>query len=71
MTMPRLAGDEVTLRLRETAPDLPIVVMSGFTEADLRQRFGDVPHLWYLQKPFRLPALIELLRKVLPQNNEQ
>jgi hypothetical protein len=40
--------------------------MSGYPEADVRPRFADLLLAGYLQKPFRLPALMDLLHRVLP-----
>jgi len=67
LTMPKLAGDGAARRLRDLSATLPVVLMSGFPEADIAPRFADVPLVYYLQKPFRLPALIDLLRRVLPE----
>ena len=39
--------------------------MSGYPESDLLARFADLKLAGYLQKPFRLPALLELLQRVL------
>jgi CheY-like chemotaxis protein len=67
LTMPKMGGDQAMRRLREQAPQLPIVLMSGYPESDIRSQFADVPLVSYLQKPFRLPALIDMVRKVLPK----
>ncbi len=66
LTMPKLAGDGAVRRLRDLSASLPMVLMSGYPASEMAARFGDVPGLTFLQKPFRLPALIDLLRKVLP-----
>lgn len=55
------SGIHVAKRARETAPDLPIVFMSGYApdlgELDERTR--------YLQKPFRTKTLFEALEGLL------
>jgi PAS domain S-box-containing protein len=66
LTMPRLGGDATLRELRRLAPALPLVLMSGYAERDVAPRFADVVLAGYLQKPFRLPALLDLLRRVLP-----
>jgi signal transduction histidine kinase/CheY-like chemotaxis protein len=67
LSMPKMGGDQAMRKLREAAPKLPIVLMSGYPEGDIRAQFAEVPLVSYLQKPFRLPALIDMVRKVLPK----
>jgi CheY-like chemotaxis protein len=67
MSMPKMGGDQAMRQLREAAPQLPIVLMSGYPEGDVKSQFAGVPLVSYLQKPFRLPALIDMVRKVLPK----
>ena len=65
MKMPGMAGDEVVRRLREIAPGLPVVVLTGhYTTQDLedarRAGAGAVLH-----KPIRLRELHETLKTLL------
>lgn len=62
LTMPRLGGEETLQELRKLQPELPIVVMSGYSEIDARGRFSDEGPSAYLQKPFRIVELIRVLR---------
>src|SRR5262245_6469713 len=66
LSMPLLSGEETLRQLRRLEPALPLVLMSGYAEADVAPRLADLPLAGYLQKPFRLPALEELLRRLLP-----
>jgi PAS domain S-box-containing protein len=66
LTMPRLGGEATLRELRRRAPDLPLVLMSGYPESDIAPRFADLKLAGFLHKPFRLPALIDLLQRVLP-----
>lgn len=65
LTMPHMSGEETIRELRRRAPTLPIVIISGYPERDLTARFGDLAITAYLQKPFRLPALISLFDRLL------
>jgi PAS domain S-box-containing protein len=63
MTMPELDGDEVLAALRHTHPDIPIVVMSGFSKRYAATRIrGDCA---FLQKPFEPEELAAALRSAL------
>jgi PAS domain S-box-containing protein len=66
LTMPRLSGEPLLRELRRLAPGLSVVLMSGYPEAEILPHFSEWGLVGYLQKPFRLPALLELLRRVLP-----
>jgi signal transduction histidine kinase/ActR/RegA family two-component response regulator len=67
-SMPRLNGEATLRELRNRAPRLPLVLMSGYPRSDVAARFSGLELAGYLQKPFRLPALLELLRQVLPSD---
>ena len=63
--LPGLSGAEAAERIREIAPALPIVLMSGRmneeTEAALR-----LPGVHYLQKPFGMEKLAAALDRAAP-----
>ncbi len=65
LTMPMMDGDEVIARMGEIAPDLPIVMMSGFNEQDTIQRVGSRKPNSFLSKPFSIDTLIEKVRPYL------
>jgi CheY-like chemotaxis protein len=50
--LPDLRGDELAERLRAMAPDLPIVVASGYDEAELKARFSHDPKIQVVAKPY-------------------
>ncbi len=54
LSMPRLGGEETYRRLRADHPDLPIVLMSGYTEQAEGQHLTDsgLGVTRFLQKPF-------------------
>ncbi|HSU05911.1 MAG TPA: response regulator [Acetobacteraceae bacterium] len=67
LRMPRLDGVALVRKLRETRPELPVVVMTGYAPADWRstlQHPGEGP-LILLDKPIRLANLLRALREVL------
>jgi PAS domain S-box-containing protein len=67
MSMPRMGGQEAFRRLRERRPDLPVIMMSGYTEQTVAPQFtGSGPGLTaFLQKPFLAEDLMEILREVV------
>ncbi|TNE87410.1 MAG: PAS domain-containing protein [Deltaproteobacteria bacterium] len=65
LTMPRKNGDEVLRAIRPLAPDLRVILSSGYDEQETTARFGDVGPAAFLQKPYRATQLVELVRQQL------
>jgi len=65
LTMPRLDGVETFERLQKTAPGLPVVITSGYTEMEAAERFAGYAVTGFLKKPFQIDALREMLRRLL------
>ncbi len=65
VVMPRLGGVELSRRLRERHPDLPVVLMSGYSETDLR-KFSELDeNSNILKKPFGPEVLTRRVREAL------
>ena len=50
--LPDMRGDDLAAKARQLAPDLPIVVASGFDPAELRLRFAGDGAVVVLGKPY-------------------
>jgi PAS domain S-box-containing protein len=64
MTMPEEDGDEVARRLRHFDPNLKVIATSGYPEAEVRGRFGDLMNA-FLAKPYRAERLREIVGAVI------
>jgi PAS domain S-box-containing protein len=66
LSMPRMGGQETLRRLRERWPDLPVIMMSGYTEEAVAAEFSDAGSRMtaFLQKPFLVEDLVAILRRV-------
>lgn len=71
VSMPDLPGELVFDRIRELAPDLPIVVCSGLGDAELRERFADRKPFGFLHKPFRIDDFEQLLQGAIASTLER
>src|SRR5262249_29396914 len=54
LTMPRASGEEVFHALRLLRPDVRVVLMSGFNEPEVANRFAGKGLAGFVQKPFRV-----------------
>ncbi len=67
VSMPGLTGTQTLDALHERAPDLPVILLSGYSQSDPRINLGDARFHAFLQKPFELDALIhEINRAIAP-----
>ncbi|WP_207456551.1 response regulator [Azospirillum sp. SYSU D00513] len=63
MRMPVMDGRELIRHVRQRRPDLPVVVMTGYSENIPREEAG---RLAVLRKPFPLGKLGHVLQTLLP-----
>jgi len=64
MTMPRMNGEEAFHAIRDLDPEAVIVLMSGFNEQEATSRFMGETLNGFIQKPYELATLREMLRRV-------
>lgn len=57
------SGVDVIASLRERAPELPIIAVSGMTALDFLEQAPHLANVVCLQKPFRPNDLLQALRK--------
>ncbi len=62
LTMPGSRGDETYRDLRAIRADVPIILMSGYSHQEASTLFEGEDLAGFLQKPFRLEKLRELVR---------
>jgi two-component system cell cycle sensor histidine kinase/response regulator CckA len=63
--MPDLTGPVVAQRLRSRQPELPVLFISGFHDADMVQRFVTDKGFTLLPKPFTIAALLRVVQEAL------
>lgn len=68
MIMPGVNGRQLGERLRQARPGLKVVLMSGYTDDDLLRK-GEGPDVAFLQKPFKIDALLRVVRQELMSGN--
>jgi DNA-binding NtrC family response regulator len=68
LNVARYSGEQVFARIREQAPQVPIVLISGFEEPQLAEKAKDLRAAAYLQKPFSSSNVALLIRRVLDEN---
>lgn len=69
LTMPRMDGEECFRELRRVNTDVAVVMMSGYNEQEVSQRFSGKGVTAFIQKPFRVQQLNEVIKDLLPKKS--
>jgi len=67
LTMPRMGGDEVFEEIHKLAPGLPVVLMSGYSEAEATSALSCKGLAGFLSKPCSIKDALAVVRKALEQ----
>lgn len=62
--LPDRPGDQLATEMRAVQPDLPILIASGRSERELKERFVLDGRVGIVVKPFTGPMLLEALEKI-------
>jgi CheY-like chemotaxis protein len=65
VTMPGMTGTVVAQEIRRLSPDLPLVLMSGYTREEVVSVLSGMLQIEFLPKPFSLSEMRDTLRQVL------
>jgi signal transduction histidine kinase/ActR/RegA family two-component response regulator len=65
LTMPVMNGEQTFQRLRQIRPGIPVLLTSGYDEADATSRFTGSCLAGFLQKPYTAATLAGAVKRVL------
>jgi DNA-binding NtrC family response regulator len=65
LTMPHMDGEQTFAELRRLRPDVRVVLMSGFSAQEAMVRFPGKGLASFLQKPFTIESLRDVLQSLL------
>ncbi len=65
LTMPQMDGEETFMELRRLSPDVRVIMSSGYNEQEVTQRFTGQGLAGFIQKPYQLHEMAEVLRKAI------
>ena len=65
MTMPKMTGGELSGKIREIKPDMPIIICTGYSEKVNADTIKEMNIQGFIQKPILLGEISNLIRKVL------
>jgi nitrogen-specific signal transduction histidine kinase/CheY-like chemotaxis protein len=62
-TMPALLGTEMVRRMRETNPDVPVILCTGFAHAVSQEECDELGIRYFIRKPMYIADLVHAIRK--------
>lgn len=65
LSMPEMRGEEVIRQLNEILPGLPIVAFSAQDKHSAAERLAGLDVAGFEKKPFRIHAMVELIRTLI------
>ena len=65
MNMPRMDGAEAFRQMHRIAPGVPVILTSGFDEQDSVSEFTGAGLAGFIQKPYRMKALIQKIEAAI------
>jgi CheY-like chemotaxis protein len=64
-SMPNMGGQEVLPQLREIRKDIPVIVSSGYSEAEALRLFSGQEISGFIQKPYSAATLVGKVSKAI------
>ncbi|MCB0035446.1 MAG: response regulator, partial [Anaerolineales bacterium] len=65
MTMPVMSGDETLVELMQLKPNIPVIILSGYSKKDVMEPYEGLPNILFLQKPFRIERLLHHIERLI------
>ncbi len=69
LNMPRMNGYEALCEIRSFAPDLPVLLSSGYSEEESTRDFSSLNLSGFIEKPYSLDQLVRAVRAILDDNH--
>jgi PAS domain S-box-containing protein len=65
LTMPRMGGEQAFRELRHLNKDIKVIIASGYSENDIKEKFPGKGLAGFLQKPYLLTDMQNILRSII------
>ena len=64
LTMPHMDGEQCFRELKQMIPEVKVIMSSGFSEQEVTQKFVGNGLAGYIQKPYKLSMLKDVIRAI-------
>ena len=70
MTMPNMTGDELSRRLLDTRPDIPVILCTGYSERISKEKARQIGIREFILKPIVMRKLGTAVRDLLDESQQ-
>lgn len=70
LTMPRMDGAETLFAIRQSSRTVPIILSSGYSEAQSMRRTSGLSFVSFIQKPYTANALVAKIREAVRESSQ-
>jgi DNA-binding NtrC family response regulator len=70
MTMPRMDGRAAFREMQGIAPEVPVILCSGYSEQETIDRFSSDTAVGFLKKPYRANVLVQAVHEAIRRRPE-
>ena len=67
LTMPKLSGEEVFVKIREIDPQAKIILSSGYSKKEAMLKFSGMNLSGFIQKPYRFQDLVRIVNELVQE----
>jgi CheY-like chemotaxis protein len=67
LKMPNINGLDLLAHIKEHYPEIPVVVITGYSTASIEEKLSQAGAAQFIEKPFQIKTLAELIKKMLHQ----
>jgi two-component system, cell cycle sensor histidine kinase and response regulator CckA len=67
LTMPRMDGEQCFRELQKMNSSIKVIISSGYNELEVSRRFNGNGMVGFVQKPYRMSTLEDVVKSVLPK----
>ena len=68
--MPSMDGEQFIKEVKKSFPDLPCLLMSGYSESFEKHTAGKIKNFDFIAKPFVLADLLQKVKEILEKNQK-
>jgi len=63
--LPKIAGQDVLLKIKNENPDVKIIIASGYLEPELKAKIHQAGVNHFLHKPYKLDEMVKTLQSLI------
>lgn len=67
--LPKIAGPDVLLKIKQEKPDVKVVIASGYLEPELRSDIDRAGVRYFLHKPYMLDEVVKIFQTVIEEKH--